>query len=145
MPVVVVLSAATRIDDPKGFVTGVYQHFVAAQSTGDSSYDPPDDIYTARLAKLLRADQRRAGGEVGCLDFVFWVNGQDWKISRLAITSVDEGANQKTVIAKFRNTGAPQEIHFEFRRNAGRWLLDDARSVVEPRWTLSEVLKCSLK
>ena len=39
------LSAASRIDDPKNFVTEVYGRFVAAQSK-HSSYLPPADIYT---------------------------------------------------------------------------------------------------
>jgi hypothetical protein len=139
---VVVLSAPTQIDDPKTFVTEVYRRLVAAQSNS-SSYSPLEDIYTARLAKLIRDDKQKAKGEVGCLDFNFWVNGQDWKITNLTITSTDEGQDRKTVIAKFRNTGDPQEIHFDFRRNAGRWLLDDVHSLTAPPWTLSQILKCA--
>src|SRR5258708_5273461 len=120
---VLLLSAASRIDDPKTFVTEVYRRIVAAQST-HSSYTPPDGIYTPRLEKLLRDDERKAKGEVGCLDFDFWVNGQDWTITHLTITSVDNGQERKTVISKFLNLGDPQEIHFDFRRNAGHWLLD---------------------
>jgi hypothetical protein len=51
------LSAATRIDDPKTFVTDVYRRLIATRS-GDSSYTPPDDIYSPRLAKLFRDDKR---------------------------------------------------------------------------------------
>ncbi|HTR36831.1 MAG TPA: DUF3828 domain-containing protein [Bryobacteraceae bacterium] len=135
---VCLLSAASRIDDPAKFVADVYRRLIA-----DTSYEPADDIYSARLAKLIRDDRRRAKGEVGCLDFVFWVNGQDWKITKLAITSADQGADRKTVIAKFRNLGDPQEIHFDFVRTGGRWLLDDAHSEAGPRWTLSQILKCA--
>jgi hypothetical protein len=135
------LSAATRIDDPKTFVSEVYRRLVASQST-HSSYTPPEDIYTPRLEKLLREDKRKAKGEVGCLDFDFWINAQDWTITHLTITSTDEGPDRKTVIAKFRNIGEPQEIHFDFRKNAGRWLLDDVHSLSAPPWTLSEILKC---
>src|ERR1700744_3020089 len=94
------LSAATRIDDPKSFVADVYRRLIATQST-HSPYEPPDDIYTPRLEKLLREDKRKAKGEVGCLDFVFWLNAQDWTITHLAITSIDEGRERRTVIAKF--------------------------------------------
>jgi Protein of unknown function (DUF3828) len=139
---VLLLSAATRINDPKAFVTEVYRRLVAEQST-HSSYTPPDDIYTPRLEKLLRDDRRKAKGEVGCLDFVFWVNAQDWTISHLAITSADEGPARKTVITKFLNGGEPQEIHFDFRANAGGWLLDDVHSLSAPPWTLSQILKCA--
>jgi hypothetical protein len=114
---VFVLPAASHIDDPKNFVSDVYR---------------PDDIYTARLGKFFRDDKRRAKGEVGCLDFDFCVNAQDWKITDLTITSADEGQERETVIAMFMNIGKPQEIHFYFRRNGGRWLLDDVHSIVGP-------------
>ena len=136
------LVAASRIDDPKSFVTEVYRRYAAAQST-HSDYTAPEDIYTPRLGKLIRDDRRKAKGEVGCLDFDFWVNGQDWTISNVTITRADEGQERTTVIAKFVNLGDPEEIHFDFRRNAGRWLLDDVHSVLAHRWTLSEILKCS--
>jgi hypothetical protein len=135
------LSAATRIDDPKTFVTEVYRRFMAPSAR--SPYTPPGGVYAPRLEKLLSHDKRKAKGEVGCLDFVFWLNAQDWKITNLTITSSDDGQDRQTVITKFRNSGEPQEMHFEFRRISGRWLLDDAHSVSAPPWTLSELLKCA--
>jgi hypothetical protein len=135
------LSAATRIDDPKVFVTDVYRRFMAPSTR--SPYTPPGDIYTPRLEKLLSDDKRKAKGEVGCLDFVFWLNAQDWKITSLTITSSADGPDRQTVITKFRNFGEPQEMHFDFHRISGRWLLDDAHSLSAPPWTLSELLKCA--
>jgi len=139
---VVLLPAATRIDDPKTFVSGVYQHFIAAQSN-HSDYSAPEDIYTPRLGKLIRDDRRKAHGEVGCLEIDFWVNGQDWELSRLTVTSSDEGPDRKIVIAKFVNLGDAEEIHFDFRRVGGRWLLDEVQSVSARPWKLSEILKCT--
>jgi hypothetical protein len=143
-----VSAAPTRISDPVSFVAEVYQHFLKAQSTG-GSYTPPQDIFTARLSKLVRDDLTRSKGEVGCLDFEFWVNGQDWKIANLKVAIGTAGKDRQTVIAKFLNLGVPEEIHFEFRRigaagkDEGRWLLDDAHSLKDPRWTLSDILKCA--
>ena len=136
------LPAASRIDDPKSFVSEVYRRFVAAQSS-HTDYSPPSDIYTDRLGKLFRDDKRRAKGEVGCLDFDFWVSGQDWEISKVVITNGDEGQDRRTIVAKFVNLGNPHEIHFDFRRTARSWLLDDVHSVLGTRWTLSEILKCA--
>jgi hypothetical protein len=135
------LSAATRIDDPKAFVSDVYRRLIVSQSGHD--YTPPDDIYSARLAKLFRDDRRRAKGEVGCLEILFWVNGQDYVISDLTVTSADQGPDQKTVTAKFMNIDRREEIHFDFIRNGRRWLLDEVRSTSATPWTLSEILKCS--
>lgn len=136
------MQAATRIDDPKAFVTEVYRRYVAAQSS-HADYTAPEDIYTARLAKLIRDDRRKAKGEVGCLDFDFWADGQDWRISNVVVTSADDGPDRKTVIAKFHNIDKTEDIRFDFRREAGRWLLDDVHSMTEPKWTLSETLKCA--
>jgi hypothetical protein len=130
--------SASKINDPVMFVSEVLRHFADTQS-----YQPPEDIYTPRLGKLFSDDRKRAKGEVGCLDFVFWVNGQDWTITKLDVKSGDSSQDREIVIARFLNIDALQEIHFDFRRIAGRWLLDDVQSVKEPRWTLSEILKCS--
>jgi hypothetical protein len=135
------LSAPSTISDPVTFVAEVLRHFVESQSTGNS-YQPPEGIYTPRLGKLLRDDKKQAKGEVGCLDFVFWVNGQDWTLTKLDVKSGPASPDREIVIARFLNAGSPQEIHFDFRRMAGRWLLDDVQSAKEPRWTLSEILKC---
>ncbi len=136
------LSAATRIDDPKTFVADVYRKLIATRPA--SSYAPPDDIYSARLAKLFRDDRRKGKGGVGCLDFFFWVNGQDYAISDLTVTSADQGPDRKTVTAKFMNIDRREEIQFNFLRDGRRWLLDEVHSAAATPWTLSEVLKCPL-
>ena len=135
--------APVRISDPTSFVAEVYRNLAKSQPA-DRSYLPPEHIYTARLAKLLQDDRRKAKGEVGCLDFVFWVNGQDWTISNLSITNGPTSQDRKIVIARFINLDTPEEIHLDFQRIAGRWLLDDVHSVKGERWTLSEILKCPL-
>lgn len=132
------LSAATKIDDPKTFVTQVYRRMIAS-----SSYSPPEDFYTPRLKKLILDDRRKAGGEVGCLEINFWVNAQDYKISHLVITTADESPERQTVIAKFHNITRDEEIRFDFRKSAEHWLLDDVHSKAGEPWTLSEILKCA--
>jgi hypothetical protein len=134
-----VFGAATQIPDPAKFVSDVYARFVASDS-----YRAPEDIYTPRLKALLENDKRQANGEVGCIEFDFWVNGQDWKLSNVRVTGQDvpNRPNGKLVIATFVSIGQREEIHFDFLRVGGRWLLDDVHSVKDPRWTLSELLKC---
>ena len=137
------LAAATEINEPASFVSEVYRHLIESQSN-NSSYSPPQDIYTERLSALFRQEARRAKGEVGCLDFDFWVNGQDWMLKDVTVTSKLLGADREIVIARFRNTGTPEEIHFDFRKSAGRWRLDDVESVKDTKWTLSKILMCPL-
>ena len=54
------IPAATRVDDPKTFVAEVYRRLIASQTT-HHSYTEPEDMYTARLAKLVRDDRRNYG------------------------------------------------------------------------------------
>jgi hypothetical protein len=136
-------SAPTRIDDPKTFVTDVYRRLAAAQAD-KSNYEPPDDIYSARLAKLFRDDKRKGKGGVGCLDFSFWVNGQDYIIKDISVESADEGPDHKTVTARFINIDLRQEIRFDFVRNGKSWVLDEVHSSADKPWTLSEILKCKM-
>jgi len=77
------------------------------------------------------------------LEFFFWVNGQDYAISDLTVTSADQGPDRKTVTAKFMNIDRTEEIRFDFLLNGRRWLLDGVHSASGIPWTLSEVLKCS--
>jgi hypothetical protein len=130
--------AATRIDDPEKFVREVYGHI---EKTRD--YREPDDIYTPRLASLFALDSKEAGGEVGRIDFDFWINAQDFQISKVRVTSepVDNAPSRQIVVAKFINLGTPEEIHFYFERTDSGWKLDDASSAGKEDWTLSVILK----
>jgi hypothetical protein len=133
------VQAGTKIDDPVKFVSVLYAKMAAATSASPA----PEDIYTPRLASLFALEQKEAGGEVGRIDFDFWSNAQDWQLSGVKVSAVPvEGAkDREVVIAKFRNFGKRQEIHFYFEKTPSGWLLDDARSLEGETWTLSLILK----
>ena len=141
LPVAMAAQPATRITDPVSFVTDVYRHFVQSQ-TVDREYQPPQDIYTPRLAKLIYDDQHRPGRYLPCADFVFWVDGQDWMLSDVSISGKVESQDHRTVIARFRTDRRPVEIHFDFRLISRRWLISEVQSVLAPTWTLTAILKC---
>ncbi|HTQ12756.1 MAG TPA: hypothetical protein VMH86_02690 [Rhizomicrobium sp.] len=130
---------AGPIADPVAYVKHGYQLLAADK-------DVPDDpaTFTPRLRALFALEKKEAGGEVGRLDFDYWTNGQDWKISRLAIRAVPvEGAKDREIVfATFHNIDRDEEIHFYFEKGAGGWQLDDVRSLRgEEPWTLSLILK----
>jgi hypothetical protein len=122
-------NAATRINDPAKFVSGVYKQMAAA--SGDKPYIAPEDIYTPHLASLWALERKEAGGEVGRVDFDFWSGAQDWELKNVSVTEqpVEGSEARKVVIAKFKNAGQPQEMHFYFEKSGNGWLLDDARSL----------------
>jgi hypothetical protein len=129
-------AAPTRIDDPLKFVTATYAVTVGKKPE-------PDDIYTPRLDALFKLDTKEAGGEVGRIDFSFWMNAQDGTISGVTVSKVpvENAPGRMVVIAKFKNEKTPNEIHFYFEKTAAGWKLDDARSVLGEQWTLSLILK----
>jgi Protein of unknown function (DUF3828) len=137
------LSAATEIVDPPKFVTDVYDRIVATERRSPG-YEPPTDIYTPRLKALFAEDKRHANGEVGCIEFDFWTNAQDWGLRNVRVTSQDvpDHPDRKLVIATFTNLRQPEEIHFDFQKVGGKWLLDDVQSLKKETWTLSKLLKC---
>ncbi|MBS0469597.1 MAG: DUF3828 domain-containing protein [Proteobacteria bacterium] len=129
-------TAGTVISDPVAFVKTVY-----ADSVGTKP--EPDDIYTPRLDALFQLEQKEAGGEVGRIDFDFWINGQDSDIKNVKVGKIDvEGAaDRMIVVASFLNFGKPEEIHFYFEKTKAGWKLDDVRSAMGEQWTLSLILK----
>ncbi len=135
-------SAATKIDDPEAFVRDVYSRYLAAEKA-HHNYDPPDDIYSRRLRALMDEDKRRAKGEVGCIEFDFWINGQDSQLKNVTVTSraVPGKDDRRIVTATFTNF-RPQQNEFEFQRVDGKWLIDEVRSLRGEKWVLSKILKC---
>jgi hypothetical protein len=133
--------AATRIDDPVKFVSALYAKMSIANPK--TPYVAPEDIYTPRLAALFALESKEAGGEVGRMDFDFWSNAQDWELSAIKVSGqpVEGAKDREVVIAKFKNLGRPEEIHFYFEKTAAGWQLDDARSLLGESWTLSLILK----
>ncbi|MEJ1970280.1 MAG: hypothetical protein WDN03_16875 [Rhizomicrobium sp.] len=128
--------AATRIDDPVKFVKAVYATMVGKKPE-------PSDIYSPRLDALYKLDTKEAGGEVGRVDFDFWMNGQDGTITGVTVSKidVDKAPGRAIVVARFKNEQTPNEIHFYFEKTAAGWKLDDVRSLLGDSWVLSLQLK----
>ena len=135
-----------HISDPTAFVREVYRNLQQdeAYDANRPIYTPPENIYTRRLGALYSDYLTRMNGEIGCLDFSFWVNAQDSRLSEVDVSSrhVQDDASREIVNATFRNAGAPEEIEFDFQRSAEGWLLVEVRSLKDRRWTLSDLLRC---
>jgi hypothetical protein len=125
-------AGAQSKDDPIATVRAFY----AKDSIRASQF------YSKRLKALFAEEDRKAGGEIGNLDFAFHVNAQDteegWaKTLRLALVSKPGGRAE--VKATFKNF-EPQDIRYDLVLENGRWLIDDARSLGKSRWRLSTIL-----
>jgi hypothetical protein len=128
---------------PEAIVSGVYHNLIDAEAKG-VGYQPPESFYTARLKALVALSRRQAKGEAACgLDFIFWFNGQDYKITDLTVTRGPTPApDRTTVTATFNNLGDAEKIVFDFRKVDGRWELDDAQSLAGDKWVFSRLLQC---
>ena len=132
-------AAATTISDPAAFVQGVY-----ARLAKGGDYSPPEDIYTPRLAALWALEAREARGEVGRIDFLFWIDGQDGTPSdvHLRTVPVEGRADRRIVVATFKNGDHAEDLRFYFQYSKAGWKLDDVVDVKGPSpWTLSVILK----
>jgi hypothetical protein len=131
--------AATTIADPTTFVRQVY-----ARLAKGGDYMPPEDVYSARLAAAWADEEKDAKGEVGRVDFLFWINGQDGTPEHVTVKAspVEGNAERRVVVVHFTNQTKPQTLQFYFERRAGTWKLDDVVSVSPgDAWTLSVMLK----
>ena len=100
---------------------------------------------SARLNALFALDEREAGkDEVGRIDFDYFVNGQDSKISEAVVTErpVYNSAVRKIVVVRFKNFDEAMENHFFWEKTKAGWVLDDVRHLDEKEgYTLSLILK----
>ncbi len=130
--------AQTVGDEPPVFVAQVYDRLA-----NDGDYDAPDALYTPRLLALWQDMRRDSGDGIGRLDFDYWTNAQDWRLSDISIGSayVDGRDDRMIVTANFKNADRPERIRFYFEKVGGQWRLDDVASELGDPWTLSTLLR----
>jgi len=134
---------ARGVEDPRAFVDAHYRAYL------DSEAGPewPAFAYSDRLRALFDAYdawQRQHDDLVGSLDFDWWINAQDWQLSNVSVTETAQDEDRRTEVARFTNVDRPEEIHFLFVRQGGRWCLDDVvqgSGRGDDGWTLSALLQ----
>ncbi len=132
-------AAAQSLDDePEVYVASVYDRLA---NGGD--FETPEALFTPRLLALAKDMEKDAGGEVGRVDFYFWTNSQDWKLSGFSFAGqpVEQNPDRRIVIARFRNMDRPEIIAFYWEKIGARWRLDDVQSLGKDPWTLSVLFK----
>lgn len=145
---------AASPSSPSAIIAEVYRRLIVEQNRapGDLSpaYDSPDSLFAPALRQAFADERREAKGELGRLDFYFWVNGQDWSLSDLRIEerTVWRRPDRRVVTASFLNSGQPSLLEFYFQNHGGRWLIEEVASIPVPHdgepgygWTLSLILR----
>lgn len=133
-----VLSKPIKVSDPESAMKVVY----TALERESREVELP---LSARLAGLFALDQHETGkDEVGRIDFDYFVNGQDSKVSRsrVNIRTVENGPTRRIVVIRFKNFDQEMENHFFWEKSKSGWVLDDVRYLDgKEGYTLSLVLK----
>lgn len=137
-------SGETRrgVDDPRAFIQSVYVDYARAPDQGP---DEPTYAYSVRLRRLVAAyEAAYAGGDlVGPVDFDLWTNSQEWSVSNVVLVEEPQGADRRTIVARFRNWDRDNVNRFNFVREGGRWYLDDIVNGAgggDDGWTFSTLL-----
>jgi len=103
--------------DPVAYVRAIYASY---------ERDKPaawfDRTYSARLRKLIDADQKsaKAAGDAGKFDWDPIINAQDWKLADIKVSLVSQAGDRAVVDASFHNIDADQQMRFTLVREHGQ-------------------------
>lgn len=131
------LAHAQDASDPLALITDIYKSYTAENDVPGYS-----DVYSKRLLALVDADLKvQEPGDSGSIDWDVFVNGNDWQVSKLAVTLVSKSATRAQVRARFFNFKEPQDQLFDLIIEDGRWVIDDVHATQKAhRWTMSKIL-----
>lgn len=123
--------------DPVALITDIYKSYTAENDVPGYS-----DVYSKRLEALVDADLKaQEPGDSGSIDWDVFVNGNDWQVSKLAITLVSKSATRAQVRARFFNFKEQQDQLFDLVFENGRWVIDEVSATQKGnRWTMSKIL-----
>ena len=129
-------AAAKSVDrDPVTLIAAIYKTY---QTETDQPGLP--HVFSKRLQALIDKDEKEAQGEVGRIGWDVFIDGQDWKLTELKITTVSQTPSQAQVRATFKNFDTPCDMLFDLVLEEGHWRIEDIEKTLKPRWTMSKIL-----
>lgn len=139
-------SAAHPSPSPEALVAALYaaeQKSLAMQ--GDPPWSKPERFFDASLTRQFRTDALRAKHDgIGNLQFDPLCNGQDCRITRLAILPGRIKGTNARVDVRFHNMGAPRHLVVLLSKRASGWRISDiVETGPNDGWRLSAVLSGS--
>jgi hypothetical protein len=135
-------AGAQPASTPDGMIRAIYRTYEIDDVKGTIK-----DVASRRLKRLIEADEKATPkGEIGKLDFDVFVNGNDFKVSRVRVRiqpppdDKPKVPDRAKVQATFISLKKPHEIVFDLVREGGQWKIDDATSTIGEKWTLTKIL-----
>jgi hypothetical protein len=138
--------AAAAQADPVAFVRHLYSAYTEGGTGTDVLGKDAERVFTPALVALLREDQRRAGGELGLLDYDPLCSCQDFQRFTLNTVQVLERTPSRAEVAvSFVNADQAVTLRLVLEREAGsgEWRIADVATPEQP--SLAGFLRDGLK
>jgi Protein of unknown function (DUF3828) len=121
---------AWATDDPKAFVTAIYQNFIGANGILINS-PKARQVITPGLMKLIDADAKAAArrGQPPRLDSNPFIDAQDSDIKSFTVEVQDVGRARAVATVRFKNEAAINDgpVILTLVKSADGWRIDDFR------------------
>ena len=86
-----------------------------------------EDYASAELKALLAKDEQLAGDEIGCIDYDFVIQGQDYDAENIKRTLKIKTLDNNRVEAKFQNFDTPATVIYQFACTENQCQITDLR------------------
>ena len=103
---------ATAKESPEQIVRKLYDAYF--QPSVQESSVVFEDYASAELKALLAKDEQLAGDEIGCIDYDFVIQEQDYDAESIKKTLKIKALDKESVEAKFQNFDTPATVIYKF-------------------------------
>ena len=147
--VIAALALSTAIANPaiacdKGAVTTVEKIYKVYVDDGIVN-QMASEIYSPRLQPIVKKWNTRCEANIeleGCiLDGDFFIDGNDYKISKLKVSCLSGDSSRSRVLVKFRNFDVPSTKVFDMVKDGDRWFIDAIADGIDGKDFLGEIFK----
>lgn len=76
-------------------------------------------------AKAVKEEEAKHRGELGCFDYDFWIQGQDWNKVSFSNVIVGVSSPDKAVATIIVHNGGDSKVSLSLVRENGQWMIDD--------------------
>ena len=75
--------------------------------------------------KRVVAAEDKHPGEIGCLDYVFWAQGQDWDSISYSNVKVEKVTSSRAIVTLAVHNGEAKMVRLSLIKEHGQWMIDD--------------------
>ncbi len=111
---------------PEDMLRGLYAQYDGHAHGHDAHRVDVKAMMTPQLAHAYARVTRAVAGDAPPLDWDIFVNGQDYDVQHLNLSTAQAGKGE-TVTAAFDNLGQPVTVIYAFAHTPGGWRIDDIR------------------